>query len=134
MNALPRDVRLNCPPHKAANWHRRGSLVILSLSAGEQFTDIVITKPAPQPQRGWLQDLLKSDAQRRIDDFFKWFAEFGRALPGFGRHVRIERQGGSHTGILMPHAKGCQRLFANSELRIWREPPTAGNPINKNKS
>jgi hypothetical protein len=50
-----------------------------------------------------LQHGVEPDAEGGIDDLLERFPEAGRALPGFGRHIGIERQGGSHAGIMMLH-------------------------------
>jgi hypothetical protein len=85
--------------------------VILSFAVDQQLGDVVVAESIAQAQGarhgavglrwGGLQHGVESDAKGGVDDFFERFPEAGRALPGLGRHIGIERQGGSHTGIMM---------------------------------
>lgn len=85
--------------------------MILPFGAGQQLGDVVVAEAPPQTQRARpgligfggrrLQDLVESEAERGVDDFFERFAQFGRAFPGFGGHIRVERQSGPHAGIMM---------------------------------
>ena len=79
---------------------------------GKQFTDVVIVQAASQAQRPPLcairfgdwrpEDLLQTEPKRGIDHLLEGLAQFRRTLLCFCPHIGVQRQGGSHTGILMP--------------------------------
>ena len=85
--------------------------MILSFRAREQFGNIVVAETLPETERtslrpvwlGWWrsQDFIKTRPQRCVNYFLERLLQFGRALLCFGRDVGIERQCGSHKGIMM---------------------------------
>lgn len=86
--------------------------MILSFYASQQLSNIVVSKTLTQSQgtglrairlgRRWIQHFLQPDAERGIHDFLERFVQLGSALLCRGRDIRIERQRGSHKGIMMP--------------------------------
>ena len=95
--------------------------MIFSLRAREEFADVVVTEALAQSERPrfraiWLggrrrEDFIKANTQRGVDYFFERFAQLGRAFPRFGGNVRIERQCGSHAGIMTPDLKKSTHVF-----------------------
>ncbi len=86
--------------------------MIFSFGPCEKLADIVVAKTAAQTERpalgpislgGWRrEDLVQSGPQGGVDDFLERFAQPGSGFPCFGGNIRIKRQGGPHTGIMMP--------------------------------
>ncbi len=85
--------------------------MVLSFGAGEQFTGVVVTEPALETQGSRLgpvgprgrgtQHLVEANPQRGVHNLLERLSELGRALPCFRRDIGIERQRGSHAGIMM---------------------------------
>jgi hypothetical protein len=62
-----------------------------------------------------------------VDDVFERFAEPGRSFARFGGDIRIERQGGSHAGIMMRwRAPSRDRSALQLKIRDW--PPYQDDP------
>ena len=74
--------------------------MVVSLGRGDQLGDIVVAEAPAEAhgarlgsiglRRGRSENLVQTNAQRRIDHFFERFAQFGRALLRFGGNVRIQ--------------------------------------------
>lgn len=85
--------------------------MVFPLGGGDQLGDVVVTVALTQTQRtrlravglrgGRRENLIYIHAQRRIDHLLEGLVQLGRALPRLGGDVGIERQRGSHTGIMM---------------------------------
>jgi hypothetical protein len=96
--------------------------VVFAFSAGEQFGDIIVAEARTEAERarfsavwfggGRIKDLIEAEAESGINNFFERFAEFSGTLLRFGCDIRIERQGGSHIGIMMPTGRESRWLSA----------------------
>ena len=88
--------------------------MVLPFGPGKKFRDVVVAEAFAQAERtrlgavglrcGWSQNGIKARSQRHVYHFLERLAEFGRPLSGLCRHVRVKRQCGSHTGIMMYHS------------------------------
>lgn len=86
--------------------------MVFSFRNGEQLGNIVITEPLAQAERtrlgavrpgGWRRkDLIQPHTQRCIDHLFERLAQLGRTFSCLVSDIGIERQCGSHVGIMMP--------------------------------
>ena len=85
--------------------------MVFSFGAGQQLRDIVVAESLAQshgPRNcaiglGWrrIQDRIQSEPQGFVDDFFNRLIELFGAPLHLRRNIRIQRQCGSHTGIMM---------------------------------
>jgi hypothetical protein len=86
--------------------------MVFPFGTGEEFADVVVAEAAAKAERAAFgavrhgsrrsQNLVKANPKGGINDFLKRLVQPCRALSGFGGYIRVERQGGSHAGIMMP--------------------------------
>lgn len=104
--------------------------MILSFRPREQFGNVVIAEPLPEAERsrfgaigfgrGRLEHFIEPDPQRFVHDLLEGPFEPRGSFSGFGRDIRIKRQGGSHAGIMMLHLEPSNRQIEDTGLG-WLE-------------
>ena len=85
--------------------------MIFPFGACEQLGDVVVTESPAQshrprfgavrPGRRRIQDRIEADPQGGIDNLLERLAKLLRSPFRFSGYIRIERQRGSHSGIMM---------------------------------
>jgi hypothetical protein len=86
--------------------------VVVPFGVGEKLADTIIAQSGTKtegPSFGAVrlgcrrrENLLEANPESGVNHLFERFPKPGGALSSMGGHIRIERQSGSHSSIMMP--------------------------------